>query len=59
MFTDLALAMADERGRRLRAEAAAERLRGRSRVRHALADSLRRAADRLEPAPRAPRFVLR
>ena len=44
------LAVAHERGRRLRAEAVAERLRGTSGTRRALALSLRRAADRLDPA---------
>ncbi len=48
-----ALAVAHERGRRLRAEAAAERLRGAPGTRRALAVTLRRAADRLDPAPLA------
>jgi len=52
------LDVAHERGRRLRAEAAAERLRGTSRTRHVLAASLRRAADRLDPAPLARRTAL-
>lgn len=50
-----ALVVAYERGRRLRAEAAAERLRGTSGTRRSLAGSLRRAADRLDPAPLARR----
>jgi hypothetical protein len=45
------LAVVHERGGRLRAEAEAERLRGPSTTRHALAASLRRAADRLDRAP--------
>jgi hypothetical protein len=49
------LALAHGRGRRLRAEAAAERLRGTSGTRRKLAVSLRRAADRLDPAPYANR----
>jgi len=55
MFTDPldGLAQIRERGRRLRAEAAAERLRGPSWTRRALAASLRRATDHLEPAPLA------
>lgn len=48
-----ALFVAHERGRRLRAEAAAECLRGASGSRRALAVTLRRAADRLDPAPLA------
>lgn len=43
------LALADERGAQLRAEAARERLRGPSPRRLAIAESLRRAADRLDP----------
>lgn len=61
MFTGdpfAALAVAHQRGRRLRAEAAAERLRGASGTRRALAVSLRRAADRLDPAPLARRSSL-
>jgi hypothetical protein len=49
------LGVAHERGRRLRAEAAAERLRGPTGTRRALAMSLRRAADRLDPGPFAKR----
>lgn len=45
-----ALVAAHEHGRRLRAEAAAERLRGPSATRRALALSLLRAANRLDPA---------
>jgi hypothetical protein len=48
-----ALVIAHARGRQLRAEATAERLRGTSR-RRALASSLRRLADRLDAAPLAP-----
>jgi len=44
------LVVAHERGRQLRADAAAERLRGTSGTRRVLAASLRRAADRLDPA---------
>ena len=50
-----ALVLAHERARRLREESAAERLRRSSGTRRALAESLRRAADRLDPAPFAPR----
>ena len=50
-----ALAVAHAHGRELRAEAAAERLRGTSSARRAVAVSLRRAADRLDPAALAPR----
>jgi hypothetical protein len=50
-----ALALAHQRSIHLRAEAAAERLRGSSPARRALAESLRRAADRLERAPLARR----
>jgi len=50
MFSDDSLEVARERGRRLWAEAAAERLRAPSRTRHVLAAFLRRAADRLDPA---------
>jgi hypothetical protein len=51
-----ALAAAHARGRELRAEAATERLRVTSATRRTLAASLRRLADRLDPAPlaRAP-----
>ena len=48
-----ALAVAHERGRELHAEATAERLRGTSRTRRALAVSLRRAADLVDPTPLA------
>lgn len=56
-----ALAVAHERGNRLRAEAEAERMiRGPSGTRRALAAALRRAADRLDPAaftrPTPPRL---
>jgi hypothetical protein len=50
-----ALALAHERGRHLRTEAEADRLRGTSQRRPALAASLRRAADRLESASLAGR----
>jgi len=50
-----ALVLAHERARRLREESAAEHLRRASGTRRALAESLRRAADRLDPAPFAPR----
>jgi hypothetical protein len=53
------LELAHERGRRFRDEAASERMRGRSGTRRALAASLRRAADRLDPAPLGWRSVLR
>jgi hypothetical protein len=55
MLTDPADGLAEirERGRLLRAEAAAERLRAPSRTRRALAASLRYAADRVDPAPLA------
>jgi hypothetical protein len=62
MFTSnhlSALMVAQERGRRLRAEAAAERLRGSRRTRHALVMSLRRAADLLDSASLSPRPALR
>ena len=49
------LDLVHRRGRELRAEAAAERERGVSTVRHALATGLRRAADRLDRARVAPR----
>ena len=45
------LLLAHERARQLREEAAADRLRGASVTRRALAASLRRAADRLDPTP--------
>jgi hypothetical protein len=44
-----ALALAHARGCQLRAQAAAERLREMSPRRQALAEHLRRAADRLDP----------
>lgn len=43
------------RGQELRAEAAAERLRGVSAARHALADALRWTANRLDPGRLTPR----
>jgi hypothetical protein len=46
-----ALLVAHQRGRELQAQAAAERLGGTSGIRGALAAYLRRAADRLDPAP--------
>lgn len=46
------LALSAQRASQLRAEAAAERMREPSRLRRALALSLRLAADRLDPAPR-------
>lgn len=49
------LDLVHRRGQELCAEAAAERARGVSAARHALADGLRRAADRLDPARLAPR----
>lgn len=45
-----AVVLADERARHLREEAAAEHLRRASGTRRALAASLRRAANRLEPS---------
>lgn len=53
------MALAHERGRRLQAEAAAERLSAPSRSRRALAASFRRVADRLDPAPLGWRQALR
>jgi hypothetical protein len=53
------LAVAHTRGRRLRAEAAAERFRGTSRPRRALAETLRRAANRLDPTLVLPPAFLR
>ena len=53
------LAAAHSRGRRLRAEAAAERLRGTSRPRRALAETLRRAAEHLDPTLVLPPAFLR
>ena len=50
-----ALAVAHTRGRELRADAAAERLRGTTATRRAIAVSLRRAADRLDSAALASR----
>jgi hypothetical protein len=47
------LLIARERANRLRAEAAAERFRAHSPKRRALAAGLRRAANRLDPAPLA------
>jgi hypothetical protein len=46
-----ALRVVHERGRTLHAEAAAERMRRTSRTRRALAATLRRTADHLDPAP--------
>ena len=46
-----ALLLALEDGRRLRAEAEAERFRGASTMRGTIAAALRRAADRLDPGP--------
>ena len=45
------LTLAQERGERLRDEAAAERLGAPSKARRALAGFLRRAADLLDPTP--------
>lgn len=50
-----ALVLAHEHARQLREESAARRLRRASGTRRALAASLRRAADRLDRAPLAPR----
>lgn len=50
-----ALVLAHEHARRLRAETAADRLRPAPDARRALAASLRRAANRLDPVPLAPR----
>ena len=47
------LALAHVRGDELRAQAAAERLPGASARRHAVAESLRRAANRLDATPLA------
>jgi hypothetical protein len=52
------LAVAREHGRRLRTEAALARLRGASPTRRALALSLRRAADRLDPGLRGTASVV-
>jgi hypothetical protein len=49
------LIVAHEHARRMRDEAAVERLRPASGTRRTLAASLRSVADRLEPAPFAPR----
>lgn len=49
------LVLAHERARGLRDEAAAARLRSTPGTRRALAASLRRLANRLDPAPLAPR----
>ena len=46
------LTIAHERGEQLRSEVASERLAGPPPARRALAASLRRAANRLDPAPR-------
>jgi hypothetical protein len=48
------LDLVHRRGQELRAEAAAERTRGVSPARHALADALRWTANRLDPARLAP-----
>ncbi len=48
------LVFAHERARRLREETATDRLRPASGTRRAVAASLRRAANRLDPAPLAP-----
>jgi len=53
------LLVAHERGQRFRDEGEAERLRRRFSTRRALAVSLRRAADRLDPAPLGWRSALR
>jgi hypothetical protein len=56
MFTNdplHALVVAHERGHRLRAEAASERMRSTPATRRVLAASLRRTADRLDRAPLA------
>jgi hypothetical protein len=45
------LTVAHERGEQLRSEAAADRLHASHGPRRALAASLRRVADRLDPAP--------
>jgi hypothetical protein len=61
MFTSdpvSALVVAHARGRELRAEAAAERLCGTSGARRAIAVSLRRAADVLDPTALARRPAL-
>jgi len=48
-----ALVLSAQRASRLHAEAEVERMRELSKLRRALALTLRRTADRLEPAPRA------
>ena len=48
-----ALALSKQRSAQFQAEAAAERLREPSATRRGLARFMRRAADRLDPAPRA------
>jgi hypothetical protein len=48
-----ALVLAHEQARQLREEAASEQLRGPQWTRRAFAASLRRAANRLDPAPLA------
>ena len=48
-----ALALSAQRANQRQAEAAAERLREPSKVRRAFALALRRAADRVDPAPHA------
>jgi hypothetical protein len=53
-----ALVVAHAHGRRLRAEATAERLCGTSGARRDIAVFLRRAADRLDPAVLVPRPAL-
>ena len=53
MLTPDPLFEAHEHGRRFRSQAASERLRPPT-TRRLLADTLRRAADRLEPAPVVP-----
>lgn len=53
------LAAAHEHGRQLRAEAAAERLRGTPAPRRALAVSLHRAANRLDPSPLSLKAALK
>ena len=47
------LALAEQRASQRQAEAAAERLREPSKARRALALALRRAAERVDPAPHA------
>jgi hypothetical protein len=47
------LVLSAQRASRLHAEAEVERMRELSKLRRALALTLRRTADRLEPAPRA------